>query len=149
MDKLVIGCGYLGRRVAALWRARGHTVFATTRSPDRAEQMRRLGYRPIICNVLDPASLCDLPKVASVFYGVGFDRGTGHSMREIYLTGLANVLAVLPEPGRFLSISSTSVYGQTEGEIVDESAATEPMEESGRIVLAAERLLRERQRFLE
>ncbi len=31
-DKLVVGCGYLGRRIAALWCAQNHRVFAMTRS---------------------------------------------------------------------------------------------------------------------
>ncbi len=34
MDKLIIGCGYLGKRVAALWHAQGQRVFATTRRAD-------------------------------------------------------------------------------------------------------------------
>jgi nucleoside-diphosphate-sugar epimerase len=48
----------------------------------------------------------------------------------------------LPRPGKFIYISSSSVYGQSGGEWVDEDAATEPEEESGRIVLAAEQTLR-------
>jgi nucleoside-diphosphate-sugar epimerase len=66
-------------------------------------------------------------------------------MREVYVHGLANVLAALSQPApRFLYVSSTSVYGQSDGEQVDESAATEPKEDSGKIVLEAERLLRSR-----
>ena len=38
-------------------------------------------------------------------------------------------------------VSSTGVYGQCHGEEVDEESATEPVEESGRVVLEAERLL--------
>ena len=33
---LVVGCGYLGLRVARLWRGAGARVLALTRSPDRA-----------------------------------------------------------------------------------------------------------------
>ena len=47
-------------------------------------------------------------------------------------------------PACFLYVSSTSVYGQTGGEEVDETAATEPKEESGRVVLEAERCCCER-----
>ena len=66
MDKLVIGCGYLGQRVAALWRAQGHRVFATTRSAGRAAAMRAAGLAPILCDVLDRGSLQALPAVAYV-----------------------------------------------------------------------------------
>jgi nucleoside-diphosphate-sugar epimerase len=65
-------------------------------------------------------------------------------MRDVYLRGLENVLRRLPPAGRLVYVSSTGVYGQTQGEEVDETAATEPVEESGRVVLEAERVLRER-----
>ncbi len=142
-DKLVIGCGYLGRRVAALWRARGHHVFATTRSAARADEWRALGLEPVVCDVLDPASLRALPRVDGIAHCIGLDRTTGVPMRRVYVAGLANVLATLPRPApRFVYVSSTSVYGQTEGGEVDEGAATVPQEEAGQIVLEAEQLLR-------
>ena len=65
-------------------------------------------------------------------------------MREVYVEGLSNVLTHLPAPRRFIYVSSTSVYGQSDGSVVDERSSTEPVEESGQIVLAAEHLLRER-----
>ncbi len=142
MDKLIVGCGYLGRRVAALWLRQGHRVFATTRH--RADELRGLGVEPVICDVVTGTGLEVLPAAATVVYCVGFDRSTGLTMRDVYLRGLENVLNRLPVPGRFLYVSSTGVYGQTQGEEVDETAATEPAEESGRVVLEAERLLRAR-----
>jgi nucleoside-diphosphate-sugar epimerase len=141
MTKLIVGCGYLGQRVAALWRGAGHTVRATTRNHRRAEEFRALGIEPVVCDVLDPASLRALPEAETVLYSVGLDRAAGRSMREVYVDGLRNVLAVGKFRGEFVYISSTSVYGQTNGEAVDEDAATEPVEESGHIVLEAERLL--------
>jgi nucleoside-diphosphate-sugar epimerase len=142
MNKLIVGCGYLGRRVAALWRAQGDRVFATTRR--RASELRDLGIEPVVCDVLEPGSLRNLPEAATVVHCVGLDRTSGASMREVYVRGLDNVLTHLPQPQRFLYVSSTSVYGQTGGEDVDESSPTEPVEESGRIVLEAERLLHSR-----
>ena len=41
-------------------------------------------------------------------------------------------------------MSSTSVYGQTDGQEVDEEADTVPRESSGQVVLEAERILRTR-----
>ena len=43
---------------------------------------------------------------------------------------------------RFIYVSSTSVYGQTDGGWVTEAGPTEPTEESGKIILEAEQLLR-------
>lgn len=144
-DKLIIGCGYLGRHIAALWCAQNHRVFATTRSMARADEWRALGLQPILCDVLDPASLRSLPPVESIAYCIGLDRSTGVSMHSLYVGGLANVLAAVLRPApRFVYVSSTSVYGQTEGEEVDESATAEPQEESGKVTLEAEQLLRAR-----
>jgi nucleoside-diphosphate-sugar epimerase len=94
-NKLVIGCGYLGWRIAVRWRAQGHRVFATTRSFARAAELRVLGLEPIVCKVLDPGSLGALPSAGSIAYCVGRDRTRDVSMRSLYIYGLANVLAAL------------------------------------------------------
>ena len=150
-DKLVIGCGYLGRRVAARWRAAGSRVFAATRSRGHADEFQRSGLEPVICDVLDHSSLRALPDATVVVYCVGLDRTAGVDMRTVYVDGLANVLTALAGKrnptaggGRFVYVSSTGVYAQSDGREVDENAATEPAAESGRVVLDAERLLHQR-----
>jgi nucleoside-diphosphate-sugar epimerase len=135
---LILGCGYLGRRVAALWRQQGRRVFAATRNAAHLPS----DVEPIVCDVLNPSSLTSLPRVETVLYAIGFDRTSGASMRSVYVDGLANVLAHLPKPKRLIYVSSSSVYGQADGGWVDETSPTEPLEESGRIVLAAEAILR-------
>lgn len=143
MSKLIFGCGYLGGRVANLWSAAGETVYVVTRSAERAESLRRAGLKPIVADVTRPASLGELPAVSTVLYAVGFDRSAGRSMHEVYVEGLRHALDALPEStGRVIYISSTSVYGQTDGEWVDESSPCEPERENGRDCLAAERVLR-------
>jgi nucleoside-diphosphate-sugar epimerase len=129
--------------VAAQYLAAGRRVFATTRRADRADELRRLGVEPIVCDVLDAVGVPVLPETAAVLYAVGFDRAAGRAMRDVYVGGLANVLARLPATGRLLYVSSTGVYGQVDGEEVDETAATEPLEEAGKIVMEAEALLRQ------
>ena len=145
MNRLVIGCGYLGRRVAALWRAAGDRVFVTTRCEDQAARFRAEGFEPIRCDVLEPDGLRKLPTADTVLYAIGFDRSSGATMRTIYVEGLANVLSVAhasgSDWGRLIYVSSSSVYGQTDGGWVHEDSPTEPSEEAGRVVLDAERTL--------
>jgi nucleoside-diphosphate-sugar epimerase len=141
MTILIFGCGYLGQRLAALWLAQGHCVYVTTRKEEKALQFRRQGFTPILCDVLDPDSLIKVPAVDCLVYAVGRDRTTAKSPREVYVEGLHHLLDTVSFPPRFLYISSTSVYGQHNGEWVDESAPTEPTEESGRVLLEAESLL--------
>jgi nucleoside-diphosphate-sugar epimerase len=85
-----------------------------------------------------------LEDVDAVVLAVGFDRTAGPDMRAVYVDGLAAVLTEFASRSvspRLVQIGSTGVYGQSGGEEVDESAPTEPAEESGRVVLEAERTL--------
>jgi nucleoside-diphosphate-sugar epimerase len=141
VSHLIIGCGYLGRRVAAAWRARGERVHGTTRSADRAAQLTRRGIEPIICDVLDPPSLKALPEAQTVVHCVGYDRQAGQPLRRVYVEGLINVLAALRGRPRLVHVSSTGVYGQADGGEVDEAAQTRPADEQGQVVLEAEQAL--------
>jgi nucleoside-diphosphate-sugar epimerase len=139
---LIIGCGYLGQRVGSLLRGRGEQVFGTVRSEARATQIASLGIQPVIADVLSPRSLRGLPAAERIFYCVGFDRAAGASMRAVYVDGLMNVLDQLTRGvSRFVYASSTGVYGQSEGEWVDEETSPAPRHESGRICLEAEERL--------
>lgn len=143
LSKLIIGCGYLGLRVARRWVAQGDAVFALTRSPDRAGKLRDAGIEPIVGDVTDAATLAGLPAVDTLLYAVGLDRAAGKSQREVYVGGLKNVAARLAgKVRRWISISSTSVYGQTDGEWVDESSECRPEAENGKVCLDAETVLR-------
>ncbi len=138
--RLIFGCGYLGLRVAQRWLAQGMRVAALTRKNERT--LRSVGIEPITGDVLEPSSLRTLPAAATVLYAVGMDRSAGKSMRDVYVTGLAHVLDTLPPCARFVYVSSTSVYGQSNGEWVTEDSITEPTEEAGKVILEAEHLLR-------
>lgn len=139
MVRLIIGCGYLGRRVADRWLAVGDTVHALTRSRSRAAQLREQGVIPVLGDVMHPGSLMNLPDADTVLYAVGYDRASPHTRHEVYVTGLQNVLESLPPPTRrFIYVSSTSVYGQSEGEWVDEDSPRRPTKANGQTCLAAE-----------
>jgi len=141
MHKLIIGCGYVGLPVAQKWLEQGHTVSALTRSETRAAEFARLGIKPILGDITQPESLKKLPDVETVLYAVGFDRSANLSRHEIYVTGLDHVLTEIKGRTRkIIYLSSTSVYGQSAGEWVDEESACEPQRENGQICLEAEHL---------
>jgi nucleoside-diphosphate-sugar epimerase len=65
-------------------------------------------------------------------------------MRAVYVDGLLNVLDHLPrQVARLVYASSTGVYGQSEGEWVDERTPPSPRTESGRNCLDTEERLRD------
>lgn len=142
MAKLIFGCGYLGERVARRWRDGGHDVFVVTRSKEKAQRFTATGYQPLVADLMQPASLANLPAAETVLYAVGFDRAAGLSRHALYVDGLHGILAALPpDTGKFIYISSTGVYGQSDGERVDEQSPCHPAREGGRACLDAERVL--------
>jgi nucleoside-diphosphate-sugar epimerase len=142
MTKLIFGCGYLGARIARRWQTAGHQVIVVTRSRERADQLQRDGYTPIVANVARPETLCDLPWVDTVLFAVGFDHSAGQTIEEVYAGGVRNVLAALPTGvKRFIYISTTGVYGAASGEWADEVTPPDPRRDGGRASLAAEQAL--------
>lgn len=164
--KLIFGCGYLGSRVARLWRDRGERVAIVTRSAEKAERLRAEGYDAITADVCDPATLVDLPPAETILFAVGYDRrapaiGEARSIQEVYVGGVRNVLEGVrrqetgdrrqdarpsvpcPLSPLFVYISSTGVYGDADGEWVDEATPTRPLREGGRACLAAEQAIHE------
>lgn len=141
--KLVVGCGYLGQRVAQRWLAQGSVVYATTHRPARAAQLAAEGFQPIVADVTRPETLDRLPPVDTVLYAVGYQQDTpAPSRRALYRDGLAAVLDRLaPNVQRVLFISSTGVYGDAGGAWVDEQTPTHPSREAGEAFLAGERVL--------
>jgi nucleoside-diphosphate-sugar epimerase len=140
--RLIIGCGYLGSRVADRWQSSGDEIFAVTRSAQRAAVLAESGLRPIVADVTQPATLSSLPSADTVLYAVGYDRTAGSSMRDVYVAGLRAALDSLQDRvGRLIYISSTGVYGQNNGSWVDEDTPCHPTRESGRVCLEAEQTL--------
>lgn len=146
MSILIIGCGYLGRRVAEIFQQAGRTVYATTRSEDRAASFAdEHGWRPILWEITDSSGpKTPLPEIETVVLAVGFDRKSGHSIDQVYVGGVAQALNYLPDTvQRLFYVSSTGVYGQAQGELIDEKSPTNPTRPGGKACLQAEALLRE------
>lgn len=148
--RLLVGCGYLGIRVAKLWRAAGEHTVSTTRGDDPTPEMINAGIFTGQAEVTKPESLAwfaNLPRlgdtpVESLVYAVGYDRRAAADIHTVYAEGLANVLAALPSSvNRVTYISTTGVYGLHEGEWVDEETPPGPQREGGRASLAAEHIL--------
>ena len=120
---------------------RGDLVYVLTRSHERAEKLRSHGLVPLVGDVTRPRTVPPLPVVDTLLWAVGYDRNTGLDIHEVYVDGVRNLLEVLPEEvGRCVYISSTGVFGQTNGEWVDESSPCRPRRAGGAACLRAERL---------
>src|SRR5689334_8770929 len=109
MAKLVIGCGYLGSRVASLWLAQGHRVRAMTRG--RADELRARGIEPIVGDVRELLDVLSLEPADTVLYAVAPDRRVGNTAaEEVWIEGIDNLMGTVPgwpAPPRIIFISST------------------------------------------
>ena len=122
-SKLVVGCGYLGRRVADLWRAGARSFRGHALARSCCQEFAHAGLRPIVADVMRLETLVGLPTAQTVLYAVGYDRQQSFGIQEVYLRGLVNVLNALPTAtGRLIYVSSTGVYGDCGGEWIDEHA---------------------------
>ncbi len=118
-------------------------MFALTRSAEQAAELARHGLEPLIGDVTRPETLVHLPAAETVLYAVGFDRGRADPRQDVQLEGLRHVLHALPDTiGRILYVGSTGVYGDARGAWIDEESPCRPTREAGRVLLAAEDLLR-------
>ncbi|WP_428389183.1 NAD-dependent epimerase/dehydratase family protein [Mucisphaera sp.] len=143
---LIIGCGYLGRRLAARLRDAGHTVYATARTEAKARELARLGLHPCITNVTQPLTLTaiqpalDLPELA-VAYLVPPGRahpGPETTVRE----GIANTARALRNTTitRAILTSSTAVYGQTDNSRITAATPANPAHDRGKLLLEGEHI---------
>ncbi len=142
--KLIFGCGYLGSRVAHCWLQTGEPVRAVTRSTDKASALSAQGIQAVVADIRDRESLRSeiFADVETILFAVGFDR-RGGTIHDVYVQGLANVLAGSPSSiKQIIYISTTGVYGRGAGETVDEQTAAHPERDGGKASLAAEELLR-------
>jgi nucleoside-diphosphate-sugar epimerase len=113
-----------------------------TRREHRAAWLREQGFSPIVADVTDPRTLGNLPQAETVLHAIGYDRHSGRSIADVYVNGLRAVLETLPPPTKHLIyISSSGVFGQSDGSWVDESSTCVPTSPGGQACLAAEQLL--------
>src|SRR5690554_624691 len=64
---LIVGCGDIGRRVAALEIARGNKVSGTCRLPAQASELERLGILPVLADFDQPGPI-PLPTAGAILY---------------------------------------------------------------------------------
>jgi nucleoside-diphosphate-sugar epimerase len=93
----------------------------------------------VAADLADAAALRRLPGTFdAVVYAAAPDRRDEAAYRAVYADGVARLLDATAG-ARFVLVSSTSVYGQDDGSVVDETSPAEPRELTGRIVLEGAR----------
>jgi nucleoside-diphosphate-sugar epimerase len=108
------------------------------------ESAGRLAAKPYAVRAVDLTSPAAVTAVHEAFEVVVQCASTGggdaDEYRRIYLEGARNLLRAFPS-ARLIFSSSTSVYPQRQGEIVDETSPADPAHEKGQILREAEELV--------
>lgn len=140
---LILGCGYRGRRLAKRLIEKKFAVRALTRTPEHAAELEALGIEPRLGDITDPNTLRGIGDGVSCAYSLmGSMQGGDEALRKLHVEGTRNVLAALRNSKlkRFVYESSTAVYGQMDGDWLDESAPRTPTSNMGKLRVEAENL---------
>ncbi|NIR28268.1 MAG: SDR family oxidoreductase [Gammaproteobacteria bacterium] len=139
MRILIAGCGDVGTALGLRLTAEGHEVFGLRRRSEALpEPLHRLRG-----DLTEPATLAALPaRLDVVVYSAAAGAFDEAAYEAVYVRGLSHLVDALhregQRPRRLLYVSSTGVYGQSDGSWVDEDSDTEPAHFSGRCLLAGE-----------
>ncbi len=146
MRVLIVGCGYMGRSLAADLARQGHEVFGLRRSAGAESELAAAGVRLVVADMTNPADLAKLPGPFDWVVNCASASGGGvEEYRRTYLEGNRNLVAALAGTAlkKFVYTSSTGVYGQNDGALVKETHPTEPATETGQVLVEAEKVLLE------
>ena len=143
---LIIGCGYVGERVASSLHAAGAPVLGVTHSPDSANRLSEKHPFPVLpCDVSDEESVKDLASHLgrcphSVLHCASSNRGGAEMYRKVHLEGCGHLVSIFPQ-AHLLFTSSSSVYPQTNGSWVTEESDASPDRQTSRLLRETEELV--------
>lgn len=140
-DVLIVGCGDIGRRVAALEQAEGHDVAGSARSAQAEALLRELDIFPWRMDLDDPATLSSLDLRAQVLYYFAPPPASGEG--DPRLSALLAAINPPHYPMKLVYISTSGVYGDCQGAWIDETQPLNPKSARARRRVAAEALLRQ------
>ncbi len=136
----VIGCGYVGTRLAQQWLERGASVAALARSQASAERLRDHGISPVPGDLADIWSLRRLELTDRLVYYLAPPPPSGAA--DTWSRCFVSAITEPRLPKRCVLLSTSGVYGDHRGDWVHEDSALRPGSDRARRRLDAERVLR-------
>jgi nucleoside-diphosphate-sugar epimerase len=139
---LIVGCGAIGYELAKILAEKGHDVTGVKRNPPPVSNENFKFIRADITSSTDLEAL--ETDFEYIFFIVSADSRNDDSYHDIYETGidlLTNKFIQAGSQAPWIFVSSTSVYGQNQGEWVDEDSATTPSKSTSLKIVNAERKL--------
>lgn len=142
---VIFGCGYVGSAVAQAALAAGARVEALTRNSEKAVALRAVGLAKVVVADLASADWHGQIESAPDFVVNTVSSGGPEQYRQSYVGGMQSILAWAESGespvGTMVYTSSTSVYPQGGGVVVDETAEAPGATPNGAIIRESELLL--------
>jgi nucleoside-diphosphate-sugar epimerase len=140
---LIAGCGYIGTALGMRLTASGDRVWGLRRNIGKLPK----AIQPLEADLTDAAAVAALKLDAdAVVYCASAQGSSDHAYQAAYVEGLRNLLEALKKStrpvSRLIFVSSTRVYGQTAGEMVDEDSPVDPGDFRAQRLLEGEALAR-------
>jgi len=137
----VVGCGYVGHRLARRLRADGCSVTALTHTPVNVSQLQTAGIHPVEGDLDNVATLANLPMVGTALYY--FAPPPPRGVVDSRMAAFCQAVRASNLPRRIVLISTTGVYGDCHGEWIDETRPEAPQADRARRRVDAEERLRQ------
>jgi len=139
---LIAGCGDVGSRLAKQLLAENWQVYGLRRTVSQLPE-GVIGVAGDLFSEQCPAAWPTTPLDYLVYSAAATEHDEA-GYRAAYVEGLTHVLGWLKQngqsPKRLLFVSSSSVYGQKDGEWIDEASPAQADSYSGRLMLEAEQV---------
>lgn len=121
----VLGCGYVGAQFARLAASQGHDVLGVTRSEASRDRLRAEGLRAEAFDLFQGDWAALPARFDAVVYAASTGGGGPEAYALAYDVGVRRALewARAVSATKFVFTSSTGVYRQDDGSVVDEDAA--------------------------
>jgi nucleoside-diphosphate-sugar epimerase len=142
----VLGCGYVGLALARQLRD-DHDVVGVRRSEAGLAAVEEAGAEAVRADVTDAEALDAVPDVDALVFAASSGGRGAEAARQVYVEGLRTAIESFgardDSPDRLVYTSSTGVYGDHDGDWVDEKTPLEPTTEKTTVLAEAERIARE------
>ncbi|MDJ0775363.1 MAG: SDR family oxidoreductase [Mastigocoleus sp. MO_167.B18] len=144
MNFIIIGCGYVGYALAEhLQQKKTCVVTATTTTPEKISKLQKVAQKALVLKGEDIEGLKSaLQNQDTVLLSIA--RIGNSTYQETYLQTAKNLVRAVkdnPTVKQIIYTSSSSVYGNFGGNLVDEETQIQPTSESGKTLRETEQIL--------
>ncbi|MCH9634722.1 MAG: Protein YeeZ [Chlamydiae bacterium] len=138
MNIFILGCGFVGSKIAELFFKQGHTVTVTTTSESKIQALEQIASQVLLVDSQTDLSLVLRHQDVLI---ITVAPKTKDDYEEAYLKTAELVLKALSQEchiKQLIYTSSCSVYGEKQGQWVDENHPLEPTNRSQQILCDTE-----------